>query len=96
LEATFDSLTYWKHGCDPVRSDAAQKRMEYLRISQQVRARWQSGAFACPASIGVLSGGGTCAPQLHAPVREEDILEELRRPTMFGSDAPQRDPATIC
>ena len=37
VQAAFDSYTYWKHGSEPVRTDAAQKRMEYLRISQQVR-----------------------------------------------------------
>ena len=36
VESEFGSFTYWKHGSEPVRTDAAQKRMEYLRISQQV------------------------------------------------------------
>jgi hypothetical protein len=32
----FGSFTYWKHGTDPMLSDSAQRRLEFLSIQAQV------------------------------------------------------------
>ena len=38
-QATFTSFTAWKHGVQPLKTDSAQRRMDYLRICQQVGRR---------------------------------------------------------
>lgn len=35
-QASFTEITAWKHGVGPVRTDSAQKRLDYLKICQQV------------------------------------------------------------
>ena len=34
--ASFTQFTSWKHGVDPLRTDSAQRRLDYLKICQQV------------------------------------------------------------
>ena len=34
--ASFTQFTSWKHGVDPLRIDSAQRRLDYLKICQQV------------------------------------------------------------
>jgi len=35
-QAAFKEFTSWKHGIDPLRTDSAQRRLDYLKICQQV------------------------------------------------------------
>lgn len=35
-DMAFSELVYWKHGLDPICTDSAQRRMAFLKISQQV------------------------------------------------------------
>jgi len=35
-QAAFKQFTSWKHGIDPLRTDSAQRRLDYLKICQQV------------------------------------------------------------
>ena len=36
-QTQFTEFTYWKHGVDPLRKDSAQRRLDYLKVCQQVR-----------------------------------------------------------
>ncbi|CAK0734072.1 hypothetical protein CVIRNUC_000379 [Coccomyxa viridis] len=37
-QATFTSFTAWKHGVQALKTDSAQRRLDYLRICQQMHA----------------------------------------------------------
>ena len=94
VETGFNSLTYWKHGADPVSADGPQKRMQFLRISQEV---WQHPLAILhvqqdDAATSVhhwswmlmLTAYGV-AGQMHAPVSEEEITGELEKPSFAGA-----------
>ena len=42
-QAVFTSFTAWKHGVQALGTDSAQRRLEYLRICQQVSRRVLKG-----------------------------------------------------
>ena len=48
-QTTFTSFTAWKHGVQALKTDSAQRRLDYLRICQQVRRRvlYRSLEFKC-------------------------------------------------
>ena len=48
-QATFTSFTAWKHGVQALKTDSAQRRLDYLRICQQVSRRFlhKSLKFKC-------------------------------------------------
>ena len=35
-DVAFSEFVYWKHGLDPIRTDSAQRRLDFLKISEQV------------------------------------------------------------